>query len=132
MKEINIYKSLNNGEGGSFDRSSNNSILVSNNNFCCIYIKNETNVNKKLLKIDTSSIQNFSYLILKENGVPLLNTLTNKGEYPDLPLLEDFDISGFLLPSDSFITLWFYLEPFETNIQLKRYLNIIVEYTDEY
>lgn len=133
MSIINIYKSINNGDGGEIDTTTSSSIftLDSNIKYCCLYVKNESLVSKYLQSIYVSSLDNILIGVVKENDNIVFNKLSEKGVYPTLDYSSNINLKNTKLDSNSFITLWLKLET-TSEYKSKRNVNISLEYIDEY
>jgi len=133
MSIVNIYKSINNGDGGEIDTTTSSSIftLDSTTKYCCIYVKNESLVSKYLQNIYVSSLDNILIGIVKENNNIVFNQISEKGVYPSLDYVSSINLKNTKLESTSFITLWLKLET-TSEYKSKRNVNISLEYIDEY
>lgn len=134
MSEISIYKSINNGKGGSIDTTSNSTIFDMNEDlrYCCLYVKNETTGNKILQNISTLGVDDVLLgIVSNEQGI-LLNTLVEYDSNQTVTYLNVLELSNFVLPSLSFITVWLKVDTSNNKHKASKSVNIILEYLDEY
>lgn len=134
MKDIGIYKTKNNGLGGSFDLTNSSTIFTTKDdiNYCCIYVVNEGSVKKRVLNISSVNLDNVELCVLEDESGVLLNTLTIENELPELDYYSfDRFFNDLVLDVNDFFTVLLRLENLDNNIS-KRSINISVEYVDEY
>ena len=100
--------------------------------YCCLYIKNETTGNKILQNISTLGVDDVLLgIVSNEQGI-LLNTLVEYDSNQTVTYLNVLELSNFVLPSLSFITVWLKVDTSNNKHKASKSVNIILEYLDEY
>lgn len=132
MKDIVIYKSINNGLGGNIDTTNNFTVFPESSNYCCLYIKNESLSKNKILSISVTSLDVLSIaVVLSESSDIAQNQLSDLSIVDSLSFETSILFNDFVLPSGYFFNIWLKKED-TTNYTSKRNLNISVEYINEY
>lgn len=130
MFDINIYKSINNGSGGEISQYGSD-LIFKDSDYSCIYIKNDSLKPKRILGIKNTSSDEIFLSVLKKDGDIVVNKISELSDTNSLVFTEQVSIN-FVLPPSSFITVWYKKGQSLSAYNLKKQLNIVVEWVDEY
>lgn len=116
MKDISIYKSSDNCLGGNIDITIKDNIfdlLVDSKSLACLYIKNTTPSNKKILKLNVEGPEIIELGIKVINNEIVLNTLepTLTAGLPLNVVFTNVEFPNVVLKPGEFFTLWLYKPP---------------------
>lgn len=128
MKDIVIYKSEKNGIGGGIDLT-NSLDIFDNVDYCCLYIKNESNSEKRILQVNITSLDNI--IIGTTEGDTVIDQLYDSTIIDSLVFSDSLSFDTLVLPSGSFFNVWLKKEDTTTYVS-NRNLHVSVEYINEY
>lgn len=140
MKDLVIYRSENNGLGGDISLNKTDQDIFYKGNyyekFSCVYIKNESLISKRILRLTPFSIDYVEISTLDtetdiKNKLAQLHTDLNSR-----PLNTNFqnqlDLSDVVLRPNDYLCIWIKVTQESNTPILKRFVNIEMEVLDEY
>lgn len=133
MRDIVIYKSMNNGLGGDFDTTNSLSIFETDLKYTCFYVKNESARPKTILNINSNSLDSIQIGIQTNGTDIILNQISPIVTEPPINVSYSDNLQQNLsLKANEWFTLWVKLDSESTNIKTKRNLSLVVEWVNEY
>ena len=140
MKDLVIYRSENNGLGGniSLDKTSQDMFYKGNyyEKFSCVYIKNESLISKRILRLIPYSIDYVEISTLTDEidiKNKIANLHTDLNSRPDNTSFQNqLDLTDVVLKPNDYLCIWIKITQESNTPILKRFVNIEMEVLDEY